>query len=127
MRDLADFVVRCLEQKTNGVFNATSAPGELTMGELLESCKRVSGSDATFTWADTALLEKKEVAAWSDMPVWVPLDGEDAGHPFIDVSRALEGGHGVPADQRDGARHARLVGHRAAGAEGRADEGRDHG
>ena len=92
VRDLAEFVVRCMEQGTNGVFNATSAPGELTMGEMLETCKRVSGSDATFTWADTKFLESHEVAAWSDLPVWVPLAGEEAGHPFIDVSRALKAG-----------------------------------
>jgi len=92
VRDLADFVIRCLEKNTNGVFNATSAPGELTMGELLETCRRVSGSNATFTWAEKEFLDKHEVAAWSDMPVWVPLDGEEAGHPFIDVSEALKAG-----------------------------------
>jgi 2'-hydroxyisoflavone reductase len=92
VRDLAEFAVRCMEQGTNGVFNATSAPGELTMGEMLEACRRVSGSDATFTWADTKFLEAHEVAAWSDMPVWVPLTGEEAGHPFVDVSRALKAG-----------------------------------
>ncbi len=92
VRDLAAFVVRCIEQKTTGTFNATSAPGELTMGEILEACKSVSASDATFTWADAAWLEKKEVQAWSDMPVWVPLVGDSAGHPFVDVSRALKAG-----------------------------------
>lgn len=92
VRDLAAFVVLCMEQKTTGVFNATSAPGELTMGELLEACKRVSASDATFTWADAKWLETKEVQAWSDMPVWVPLEGDSAGHPFVDVSRAIKAG-----------------------------------
>lgn len=92
VRDLADFVVRCLEERTTGVFNATSPAGELTMGELLETCRRVSGSDAAFTWADAAWLEKNGVAAWSDMPVWVPLEGSEAGHPFIDVSRAVKAG-----------------------------------
>ena len=92
VRDLAEFAVRCMERGTNGVFNATSAPGELTMGEMLDACRRVSGSDAAFTWADAAFLEAHEVAAWSDMPVWVPLEGEEAGHPFIDVSRALKAG-----------------------------------
>lgn len=92
VRDLADFVVRCLEERTTGVFNATSPAGELTMGELLETCRRVSGSDAAFTWADAAWLEKNNVAAWSDMPVWVPLEGSEAGHPFIDVSRAVKAG-----------------------------------
>lgn len=92
VRDLAEFIVRCIENGTLGVFNATSAPGELTIGEMLDACKRVSGSDATFTWVDKAFLDEHEVAAWSDMPVWVPLDGEEAGHPFIDVSRALKAG-----------------------------------
>jgi 2'-hydroxyisoflavone reductase len=26
------------------------------------------------------------------MPVWVPLEGTEAGHPFIDVSRAIAAG-----------------------------------
>ena len=92
VRDLAEFIVLCAERDVTGVFNATSPPEELTMGELLESCKSVSGSDATFTWASAAFLEEHEVSAWSDMPVWVPLDGEDAGHPFINVDRALKAG-----------------------------------
>lgn len=92
VRDLADFVVRCAEERIDGVFNATSAPLELTIGEMMETCRKVAGSDATFTWADGAFLQEMEVAAWSDMPVWVPLDGEDAGHPFVDVKRALKAG-----------------------------------
>ncbi len=92
VRDLAEFVVRCAEENTNGVFNATSPAEELTIGEMLQACKEVSGSDATFTWASTAFLEEHEVSAWMDMPVWVPLEGEEAGHPFINVDRALAAG-----------------------------------
>jgi 2'-hydroxyisoflavone reductase len=92
VRDLAEFIVRCCENETNGVFNATSPPEELTMGELFDTCKSVSGSDATFTWVDTKFLEENEVAAWSDMPVWVPLEGDDAGHPFVNIDRALKAG-----------------------------------
>ncbi len=92
VRDLAEFIVRCMENDSNGVFNATSPAEELTMGELFDTCKSVSGSDATFTWVDTTFLEENEVAAWSDMPVWVPLKGDDAGHPFVNVDRALKAG-----------------------------------
>ncbi|MEN8006322.1 MAG: twin-arginine translocation signal domain-containing protein [Candidatus Krumholzibacteriota bacterium] len=92
VRDLAEFIVRCCEKDINGLFNATSPPEELTMGELFDTCKSVSGSDATFTWVDTEFLEENEVAAWSDMPVWVPLKGDDAGHPFVNVDRALKAG-----------------------------------
>ncbi|MBU2500588.1 twin-arginine translocation signal domain-containing protein [bacterium] len=92
VRDLAEFIVHCCERGTGGTFNATSPPEELTMGELFDTCKRVSGSDATFTWVSKEFLDEMGVAAWSDMPVWVPLEGEEAGHPFIDVDRALKAG-----------------------------------
>jgi 2'-hydroxyisoflavone reductase len=92
VRDLAEYIVHCAEKHINGTFNTTSPAGELTMGEIFDACKSVSGSDATFTWADTAWLTEHEVQAWSDMPVWVPLEGAEAGHPFIDVSRALATG-----------------------------------
>jgi 2'-hydroxyisoflavone reductase len=131
VRDLAEFIVRCAEQGINGVYNATSPAGELTMGEMLETCRRVSGSDATFTWADAEFLAAQEVAAWSDMPVWVPLEGEEAGHPFIDVSRALKKGltfrpisetvrgtldwwATVPQERKDGPMRAGLTAEREA-------------
>ncbi len=92
VRDLAEYVVRCAERQTNGVFNCTSPSGELTMGEIFTACKDVSGSDATFTYADGDWLEEQGVHSWSDMPVWSPLEGAEAGHPFIDVTRALNTG-----------------------------------
>ncbi len=92
VRDLAEFIVLAAEKGYRGTYNATSPAEELTMGELLDTCRKVSGSDATFTWADAAFLEEQEVAAWSDMPVWVPLEGEEAGHPFINVMKAVGDG-----------------------------------
>jgi 2'-hydroxyisoflavone reductase len=92
VRDLGAWIVHCAEANVTGVFNATSPAGELTMGELLQACRDVAGSDATFTWVDRAWLAEKEVAPWSDMPVWVPLEGEEAGHPFVNVDRALASG-----------------------------------
>ncbi len=92
VRDLAEFLVHCAEQNTVGVFNATSPPEELTIGEMLDACRDVSGSDASFTWLSKEFLAEHEVAAWSDLPVWVPLDGEDAGHPYVKVDRAVAAG-----------------------------------
>ena len=92
VRDLAEYIVGCAEKQINGVFNATSPAEELTMGEIFNACKDVSGSDATFTWADGTWLEEQEIHAWSDMPVWVPLEGAEAGHPYIDVRRSLNTG-----------------------------------
>ena len=92
VRDLGEWIVHCAEQDVTGVFNATSPPEQLTMGELFETCKEVSGSDAMFTWVTKEFLDEHEVAAWSDMPVWLPLDGESAGHPFVRVDPAVKAG-----------------------------------
>ena len=88
VRDLAAFVLRTGEQRVTGVFNACSAPGQFTMGALLESCRRVSGSDARFTWADSAFLAGQQVAPWSDMPVWIPPAGEELAASRVSNARA---------------------------------------
>ena len=90
--DLAAWIVHCAEQRTTGTYNATSPPEQLTLGEMLRACRDVSGSDARFTWVDSAFLASHEVAEWTDLPVWVDLDGPEAGHPYISVQRALAAG-----------------------------------
>jgi len=92
VRDLAAFVVKSIEEKISGVFNATSKDGQFHMGQLLETCKKVSGSDASFTWVDEKFLEEQEVKGWSEMPCWVPTVGDFAGIMDVDVSRALAKG-----------------------------------
>lgn len=92
VRDLGQFIVHCAEINTNGVFNACSPGGEMTMRELLTKCKRVSASDATFTWVDNDFLTAKEVQPWSDMPVWVPAEGDEAGFSTISSRKAFSKG-----------------------------------
>ena len=87
-RDLADFIVLCLEKKIFGTFNADAQAGSMTIGNLLETCKRVSKSDARFAWADAAFLEQHKIAAWSDMPVWIPAEGDNAGVGRISSAKA---------------------------------------
>ena len=92
VRDLAEFIIRCAERNTTGVYNADSPAGEMTMGEMLEKCRRVSASDARFTWADAEFLAEQEVAPWSDMPVWMPDDDDYAGFGQVSSRRALKKG-----------------------------------
>ena len=92
VRDLSDWIIRLIEENASGTFNATGPEYELTLGELLEVSKRVSGSDARFRWAGVDFLEGNEVRAWSDMPLWVPDNGEYAGLSRIEVSRAIQAG-----------------------------------
>ena len=92
VRDLGAWIVLLLEKNRTGVYNATGPKEPLPMGELLASCKRVSGSDATFTWVPATFLEAQQVAPWSDMPVWVPPVGDMAGFARVGIARATAAG-----------------------------------
>jgi len=71
-RDLAQWIVKMIEQKRAGVYNADGRPNVVTMQDRLSECKTVSGSDASFTWADENFLLKEEVNSWTDMALSLP-------------------------------------------------------
>jgi len=103
-RDLAIFIVGLLEQRTTGVFNAAGPAKTFSIGELLDCCKKVSGSDARFTWVDAEFLKENKVNGWTDLPVWV--DPKDGGIGLItsNISKALAAGltfRPVPETVRD--------------------------
>jgi 2'-hydroxyisoflavone reductase len=93
-RDLTAFQAHCMETRTGGTFNVTGPHPDspLTMGGYLETCRKVTGSDATFVWADNAFLEEHEVGAWSNMPCWLPAEGDTAGFGSRSVARAVAAG-----------------------------------
>lgn len=126
VRDLAEFIVYCLEDKVLGTFNADAPAGALTMGNLLETCRTVSGANARFTWADAAFLAAQNVAPWQDMPCWVPAVGDEAGFGRVNTQKAHDAGlgtrplddtvratlawwHGEPEERRLGALRAGLA------------------
>jgi nucleoside-diphosphate-sugar epimerase len=92
VRDLSDFVIKLIEEKASGIYNATGPDYELTLGKVLEACKQASGSAANFRWASVDFLNQNKVEAWSDMPVWVPDTEENAGFSRVNVSKALKAG-----------------------------------
>jgi 2'-hydroxyisoflavone reductase len=91
-RDLAEWIIRLTEQRTFGVFNATGPAHTLTMRQLLEQA--AAGVDAApqLTWIPADFLDAHGVSAWSDMPVWVPASGDDAGFARRSIARALAAG-----------------------------------
>jgi len=91
-RDLAEWTIRMAEQGATGIYNATGPSSPLGLGEMLNGIKTALNSKATFTWANADFLEKQKIAPWSDMPVWVPPRGEDAGAARISIKRALAKG-----------------------------------
>jgi 2'-hydroxyisoflavone reductase len=92
VRDLADFIIKLIEENVSGIYNATGPDYELFFGNMLNTCKLVSGSVPTFHWASAEFLKEHNVEPWSDMPVWVPDTEENAGFSRVDVSKAIGAG-----------------------------------
>jgi 2'-hydroxyisoflavone reductase len=90
--DLAEWTIRMAEQGETGFYNATGPASPLPIGEMLNGIKSALGSNAKLTWVNADFLEKQNVAPWSDMPVWVPPRGEEAGAARISIKRALAKG-----------------------------------
>jgi nucleoside-diphosphate-sugar epimerase len=90
-RDLGEWLVRSADSGLTGVFNAVGPERELTMGEVLETCVSVTGSDARLHWLDPALLKEHGVAEWMGLPLWV-YESEYRGMLHADNSRAVRAG-----------------------------------
>jgi len=78
VRDLAGWLVDCVERRVTGVFNATNEG--VAWGELL------AGADVT--WVSDEHLIEHEVGEWLELPLWI-ADPAWAGMHRTDVSRAL--------------------------------------
>ena len=93
-RDLAEWIIRMIENQKTGVFNVISPPDTLTMGKFLDGCKDACGSDASFTWVTDDFLAREKVAPWSELPLWLPDVGKEHLKGLMSVSseRAVNAG-----------------------------------
>jgi len=94
VRDLAEWTVRMIERQETGVYNANGLPHSLTMERVLEECKTVSDSDASFTWVSDNFLIQEKVGAWSEIPLWLPEEAAPhlKGFMFINCDKAIGAG-----------------------------------
>lgn len=92
VRDLGEFVATTIERRAMGVYHALGPKDGMPVGELLETCKRVSASDATFTWVPADFLAQHQVAPWRDMPAWIPNSTSEEGFGTANVAKAIAAG-----------------------------------
>jgi 2'-hydroxyisoflavone reductase len=88
-KDLGSWLVDLSERQVGGVYNATH-PGR-SWSEVLETCRNVSGSDASFEWVPAELLKEPEVGEWMELPLWIS-DPDAAAMHEVDVSHAIAAG-----------------------------------
>jgi 2'-hydroxyisoflavone reductase len=69
VRDLAEWIIDASERRLPGTFNAIAPP--TTIGEVVDTCRRVAASNADVVWVDSEFLVKQEVGEWMELPLWI--------------------------------------------------------
>jgi 2'-hydroxyisoflavone reductase len=91
VRDLADFIIRSLENKMTGVFNATGPKTRFTFQELLDICIPFAKKDVNLIKIPGKFLAAK----FSENDFYLPLEeskGEWAGIEQVDCSKGIKKG-----------------------------------
>jgi 2'-hydroxyisoflavone reductase len=93
VRDFAEFMRLCVEQRIAGRYNMCNPPGAVTMGDLLEASKRVTArADTKFRWAPLKFLEENKLLESGELTTWSPPTGEFAGAALVSSARAVAKG-----------------------------------
>ncbi|MFF0624439.1 NAD-dependent epimerase/dehydratase family protein [Streptomyces sp. NPDC004296] len=91
-RDLAEWTLDALRDGRSGAYNLVSESGHTTMGELLESCARVTGSSAELRWTAPEDVLAADIEPWMELPIWLPPgEAHDVMHG-ADVAKAVAAG-----------------------------------
>ncbi len=91
-RDLAAWIIGAIEGRHVGAFNLVGPATPMPVGELLQHCIEVSGSDTKLEWVPTEFLVAHELSPGGDLPIWVPPEGESLGFGQISNAKAIATG-----------------------------------
>ena len=92
VRDLAEWIIRMVESKANGIYNATGPETGLTMEEFLHKCKETIGNKVDLVWVEEKFLLGHEVDGWTDMPLWIPDSMNMPGFLTVNIQKAMDAG-----------------------------------
>ena len=91
VRDLGAFIVRCIEERIVGTYNAVG-PDDPSLGNILNACKRATQSDARITFVDSPFLKEQKAGGWDDFPLVVNSDDDQAGFGHVSAKKAIARG-----------------------------------
>lgn len=92
-RDLADFMLRCVERDLGGVFNCLGPPEPVGFGAFLEGIARgVGAASGGVEWVrrDAAWRDARTVRNGADLPLFIGMDRANLGR--IRADRAFDAG-----------------------------------
>jgi 2'-hydroxyisoflavone reductase len=90
VRDLARFMVLCLEQELADTYNLVRNP--MPFGELLSTCVDTVNPDARLTWVPADFLAEHDVQPWRDVHLWADSGSAQAGSLTWSADKALAAG-----------------------------------
>jgi len=91
-RDVSAFVLDQVEARAGGIHNVVPDGPNTTMGQLIDSCVRATGSDASPVWMDENFLLSQGVQPWSELPLWTPDVQDTAGFWAVSGASAKAAG-----------------------------------
>lgn len=89
-RDLAEWIIRMIEARQTGDYNATGPDHGLTLQQLLKECAVSCGSDAKLVWVDDQFLIDAS-ATRNELPIWHP-DPRTYGLASVNCGKAIASG-----------------------------------
>jgi 2'-hydroxyisoflavone reductase len=92
-RDLAAWMVTLLERDVAGAFNACSAQGQWTFGDLVDALIAAAPAGPRPAWVEDATLLAHDAEPWVGLPLWLPAtEADSAGFMSIDCEKARGAG-----------------------------------
>lgn len=90
VRDLMRWMIAMIEARQQGIYNATGNP--LRVGDVLEASRAAldGAPSAQIVEVSESFLQAQNVAAWSDLPLWLPA--AQNGIAQVSIERATRAG-----------------------------------
>src|ERR1700734_362573 len=93
VRDLSVWMMKLVEARTTGYFNAVSPPCAYTMGDLVTASLKASPKAGTkVTWIPEDFLAAHWKPEELDLPPWSPMKGDSAGASLTSMKPAAKTG-----------------------------------
>jgi 2'-hydroxyisoflavone reductase len=117
VRDLVAFMMGLVDRRVDGTFNAVTPPGAITMGNLMDTSRKVTGADTKLTWIDEDFLATQMKPEEMNFAPWA--DARRGGRRLADRHEGL-GGPGPQGAVARGDRRDTLAWHETRPAERKA-------
>jgi 2'-hydroxyisoflavone reductase len=92
VRDLAEFYVHLIEQRTTGIFNLLGPAAPLSAAEFLHGIRATTASPVQFHWIGWDELDSLGIREGRELSAWRAPRGENLNYGRVDNSRAIAAG-----------------------------------